>query len=71
MLQTFKYLKGLSFLFFICNFWMLNWVFQLLFDEFNCVFIDNGQDLQYKKLSWFLKCQKFIIFWGTITKISG
>ena len=42
-----------------------------MFDEFNCVFIDNGQDLQYKELSWFLECGKFLVFWGTITKILG
>ena len=29
-------------------------------DEFNCVFIDNGQDLQYKKLSWFLSVRRFL-----------
>ena len=48
---------------------MLNWFLQLVFDEFNCVFINNGRDLQYKKLNWFLECQQFLIFWGTITKI--
>ena len=31
-----------------------------MFDEFNCVFIDNGQDLQYKELNWFLECGKFV-----------
>ena len=35
------------------------------------VSMDNGQDLQYKKLNWFLECQKFLIFWHTITKILG
>ena len=40
-------------------------------DEFNCVFIDNSQKLEYKKLNWFLECQKFPILWGTITKVSG
>ena len=47
---------------------MLNWFLQQVFDEFNC---GNGQDLQYKKLNWFLECQKFLIFRGTITKIPG
>ena len=55
---------------FICNFRMLNWFLQLVFDEFNSVFIDNGQDLQYNKLDWSLECEKFFIFWGTITTIS-
>ena len=32
---------------------MLSWFLLLLFDEFNRVFIDYGQDLQYKKLNWF------------------
>ena len=44
---------------------------QPVFDEFYCVFIDNGLDLQYKKLEWFLECQKFLIFLETITKLSG
>ena len=39
---------------------MLNWFLQLAFDDFNGVFTDNGQDLQYKKLNWFLECQKFL-----------
>ena len=42
-----------------------------MFDEFNCVFIDNGLNLQCKKLNRFLERQKFLIFWGTITKVSG
>ena len=46
-------------------------VFAISVDGFNCVFIDNGQNLQYKKLNWFLECQIFLIFWVTITKISG
>ena len=50
---------------------MLNWFLQQVFDEFNGVFIDNGQDLQYKKLNLFLECQKFPIFWGIIAKISS
>ena len=50
---------------------MLNWFFQLTFDELNCIFIDNGQDLQYKKLNRFLECQKFLIFSGIIIKMSG
>ena len=52
------------------NFWMLNWFLQLVFDEFNCVLMNNGQDLHYIKLNWFLECQRFLLFWGTITKIS-
>ena len=40
---------------------MLNWVLQLLvFDEVNCVFIDNDQDLQYKKLNWFWSVKSFL-----------
>ena len=39
-----------------------------MFDEFNCVFIDCSQDLQYNELNWFLECQKFLILRGTITK---
>ena len=61
---------SIYFWFFICNFRMLIWFFQLESDEFNCVFIGNGQDLQYNKLNWFLECQKFLILWGTITKVS-
>ena len=37
----------------------------IVFDKFDCVFLDNGHDLQYKKQNWFLECQKFLIFWGT------
>ena len=50
---------------------MLNWFLQQVFDEFNCVFIDNGQDLQCKKLDEFLECQKFPIYWGTVTESLG
>ena len=28
---------------------MLNWILQLVFDESNAVFIDNGQDLQVQE----------------------
>ena len=28
---------------------MRNWFLQLVFDEFNCGFIQNGLDMQYKK----------------------
>ena len=31
-----------------------------MFDKFDCVFIDNGQDLKYKKVNWFLECQSFL-----------
>ena len=50
---------------------MLNWFLQLAFNELNCVFIDNREDLQSKKLNWFLECQKFLIFWGTLQKSQG
>ena len=33
------------------------WFLQLVFHEFHCVFIVDGQDMQYKKVNWFLKCQ--------------
>ena len=36
---------------------MLNWFLPPVFDELDCVVIDNGQDLWYKKLDWFLECQ--------------
>ena len=47
---------------------MLSWFSQLMFDKVDCVFIDNGLDLQYKKPNWFLECQKFLILWDTIPK---
>ena len=74
MTQAFSlvcYLKGLCSFVLFCNYSMLNLSVQLVFDEFDCVLIDNGLDLLYKKPNWFLECQKFLIFWGTITKISG
>ena len=43
---------------------MLNCFLQLVFNDLDCVFIDNGLDLQYKKLNWFLEYQIFLIFWG-------
>ena len=67
-IQSGQVFKKTKFLFFICNFGMLYWFSQLVFDEFNGVFIDSGQDLQYKKLNTFLECQKFLILWSTITK---
>ena len=33
---------------------MLNWFLQLVFDKFDCIFIDNSLDLKYKKLNCFL-----------------
>ena len=60
MLQTFTlvwYLKGL------CSFLQLlnaKLVLQVVSDEFDCVFIDSGLDVQYKKPNWFLECQKFL-----------
>ena len=41
---------------------MLIWFLQLAFDEFNCVFIDNGnsQDQQCKKLNWFWSVKSFL-----------
>ena len=41
---------------------MLKWILQLVFDEFNYVFIGSGQDLQDKKLNYFLECLTFLIF---------
>ena len=33
---------------------------QRVFDKFDCVFIDNGLDLQCKKLTCFLEREKFL-----------
>ena len=43
--------------------WFLHLMF-VVFDEFDCVFIDNGQDLQYKKLNWFSGVSKVSFFLG-------
>ena len=65
MLQAFSlawYLKGLCS--FVVYLQLLNadLAFPTSADEFNCVFFDNGFYLQYKKLNWFLECQKFLKF---------
>ena len=57
MLKAFslvKCLKGLCSLVIYLQILNAELVLQLAFHGFNCVFIDNGQDLQYKKLNWFL-----------------
>ena len=50
---------------------MLNWVLQLVFrfDKFDGIFIFNSLDLKYKKLNCSVEHQKFLICWGTVTKI--
>ena len=73
MLQAFslaRYLKGLCS--FIVYLQLLNaeLVVATSADEFNCVFIENSQNLQYQKLNWFHECLKFLTLWGTITKVS-
>ena len=40
---------------------MLNWFLQLVFDEFNRVFNNIDQGLQYKKLNWILECEEFLV----------
>ena len=46
-----------------------SWLLQLVLDDCYCVFTAYSQ--QYKKLNRFPECQKFLIFWGTVTKILG
>ena len=41
------------------------------FDKFDWIFIVNSLELTHKKLNCFLECQKFLVYWGTKTKISG
>ena len=39
---------------------IVHWFLRLVFDKFDCIFIDNGMDMQYKKQDWFLECQNFL-----------